>query len=98
MRKLISVGLILCILTILVLGVSVVSARSNAKITLGIAESTNAYAASSPEQPAHFATYAYTQLSTNANGITLKGATQAYASGRYAYTQSSSTISGQIGF
>lgn len=98
MRKLISVCLILCILTILVSGVSVVSARSNAQMTLSISESTNAYAASSPGQPAYIATSAYTQLSTKTNGITLKGATQAYASGSSARTQSSSTISGRIYF
>jgi hypothetical protein len=93
MRKLMAVGLMLCILTLLVSGASAASYRGgNFHGSISLSGNSNAYAAST-YMPSYATTSAYTQLGTGPNGLTAVGVTQAYASGSSACASSDQTLS-----
>ena len=95
MRKLIVVGLVLCILlTVLVSGAS--AAPKEDKVIRGTVSVSNyVYAtASSVDKPSSASAVAYTQAEILKNGMAALGVTQASASGNSAYVYSEQTLSG----
>jgi hypothetical protein len=93
MRKLIAVGLILCILfTVLVSGAS--AAPKKDKVVRGtISSSNHAYAtAHSEDKPSYATATSYVGMSVGKKGINVVGVTQASASGNSAYVYSDQTL------
>jgi hypothetical protein len=95
MRKLIAIGLMLCILlTVLVSGASAGTKKDKA-FQGTISLSNNAYAtASSANRPSYVTATTYTQVGIDKKGINAVGATQASASGDSASVYSSQSLVG----
>jgi hypothetical protein len=103
MRKLMAVGLMLCILTVLVSGASAASHRSHVVHgSLSSSQYANAYATPidrSPNTPSSVTAYEYSQLGINQNGMFAEDATQVTVfGGPGSYANTGQTLSAHLYF
>jgi hypothetical protein len=103
MRKLMAVGLVLCILTVLVSGASAASQRDHVVHgSLSLSQHADTYATPidrSPNTHSSATSYTYTQVGSTPNGIFAEGATQVTVSGGPgSYANTGQTLSAHLYF
>jgi hypothetical protein len=99
MRKLMAVGLMLCILTVLVSGASAASEKNkDARVSVSLSEYAGAYITSNSDgEPSYATVITYTQPVISKKGITVKGAALVHVSGSSgSYAYSGQALSGYI--
>jgi hypothetical protein len=100
MRKLMAIGLMLCIFTMLVSGASAAPYNSNIHGSVSLSQYANAYATpivGCPDTPSYASTYLYSKTTTNPHGFTIIGIAQAVAFGGYGtYAEAGQTLSGDL--
>ncbi|MGE5457449.1 MAG: hypothetical protein ACM3RX_03765 [Methanococcaceae archaeon] len=99
MRKLMAVGLMLCILTVLVSGAGAVPEREdhNSRVFVSLSEYAGAYGTPSSAGDSYATATAYTEVGIGRKGVTIKGATQdSVSGGSGSYAVSGQTLGGYL--
>lgn len=98
MRKLMAVGLMLCILTVLVSGASAAPDEDrNSRVFVSLSEYAGAYGTPSSAGDSYATATAYTEVGVGRKGVTIKGATQdSVSGGAGSYAVSGQTLGGYL--